>query len=175
MKDTSLVRDVFIVLFSCFCCLLSYKVPKWHTTETDIDKDAVREGGARGSPSEAQLPALILPGAVSPKPDIQRRDTFPERHSSCSLAVFSEPGSYEMAQSYGAVTAGVAVTHTEHHGAEENERSALLGSETVQKSREGHAGLVSSVSNLSNTIIGSGASTLPFYSCCRSTDDDPNP
>lgn len=63
-----------------------------------------------------------------------------------------------MTQPYGAVRTGVPDIRTEHRGVEDNEGSALLGSEAVLKSREGHASIISSVSNLSNTIIGSGAS-----------------
>ncbi|KAG6381647.1 hypothetical protein JVT61DRAFT_246 [Boletus reticuloceps] len=60
---------------------------------------------------------------------------------------------------YGAI--GTGVPHDEHRGGEEsNEDSALLGNEAVAKPREGHASIISSVSNLSNTIIGSGMSAF---------------
>ncbi|KAF8141578.1 vacuolar amino acid transporter 5 [Boletus edulis] len=62
---------------------------------------------------------------------------------------------------YGAI--GTGVPHDEHRGGEEsNEDSALLGNEAVSKPREGHASIISSVSNLSNTIIGSGMLTFPL-------------
>lgn len=63
-----------------------------------------------------------------------------------------------MTQPYGAVDTGVRDIHSVHHGVEDNEGSALLRSEAVPRLREGHASIISSVSNLSNTIIGSGAS-----------------
>ena len=69
---------------------------------------------------------------------------------------------------YGAIETGVPGIHIEHRSGEDNEASALLGDETVLKPREGHADVVSSVSNLSNTIIGSGAS---FWSCARRVTD----
>ncbi|KAF8555998.1 vacuolar amino acid transporter 5 [Imleria badia] len=62
---------------------------------------------------------------------------------------------------YGAVETGVPGIHTEHRGGEDNEGSALLGNEAAPKPREGHAGIISSVSNISNTIIGSGMLTFP--------------
>lgn len=58
---------------------------------------------------------------------------------------------------YGAVETGVPGVQT-HRGGEDNEDSALLGSEAVPKPREGHASIISSISNVSNTIIGSGTS-----------------
>jgi hypothetical protein len=67
---------------------------------------------------------------------------------------------------YGAVAPS---TRTEHRGAEDNEGSALLGNEAVLKSGEGDANVVSSVSNLSNTIIGSGSSFS--WSCARRVTD----
>lgn len=58
---------------------------------------------------------------------------------------------------YGAVQTGDLGAHTEHHGGEHNEDSPLLGNEAILMEREGHASIISSVSNISNTIIGSGA------------------
>jgi hypothetical protein len=65
-----------------------------------------------------------------------------------------------MVQSYGAANIAVADTSTisEDRGVEESEDSALLGRDVAVKPREGHASIISSVSNLANTIIGSGAS-----------------
>ncbi|KAI9464237.1 vacuolar amino acid transporter 5 [Boletus coccyginus] len=63
---------------------------------------------------------------------------------------------------YGAVGTGVPDICTEGRGSEVNEGSALLGDEAVLKRRDGHASLISSVSNLSNTIIGSGMLTFPL-------------
>lgn len=57
---------------------------------------------------------------------------------------------------YGAVENSEALTG--YHQAEDNESSTLLGTEALQGPNEGPATIVSSVSNLSNTIIGSGAS-----------------
>lgn len=69
---------------------------------------------------------------------------------------------------YGAVGTGVPDICTERRGSEVNEGSALLGDEAVLKRRDGHASLISSVSNLSNTIIGSGTS---LWSCARVVTD----
>lgn len=65
-----------------------------------------------------------------------------------------------MMHSYGAVETGVRDVHSVHHGVEDNEGSTLLGSEPAPKPREGHASMISCISNLSNTILGTGAS---FY------------
>ena len=70
---------------------------------------------------------------------------------------------------YGTVETGVPGIHPEHRGGEDNEGSALLGNEAAPKHREGHANIVSSTSNLSNTIIGSGASFS--WSCARRVTD----
>lgn len=60
-----------------------------------------------------------------------------------------------MTHPYGAIATRLPGSHTEDPGVESDEVSALL-----LKHREGHASVISSVSNLSNTIIGSGGS---FY------------
>lgn len=80
-----------------------------------------------------------------------------------------------MTQPYGAVDTGVRNIHSVHHGVEDNEGSALLGSETVPKLREGHASIISSVSNLSNTIVGSGASFACWSCGWKAVVDGPNP
>ncbi|KAF8845066.1 vacuolar amino acid transporter 5 [Paxillus ammoniavirescens] len=69
-----------------------------------------------------------------------------------------------MVQSYGAANTAVADTSTisEDRGVEESEDSALLGRDVAAKPREGHASIISSVSNLANTIIGSGMLTFPL-------------
>jgi hypothetical protein len=62
--------------------------------------------------------------------------------------------SFEMVQTY-----GVARENDDHtnHVAGTGEESALLGGDaTVKRQTEGHATLTSCVSNLSNTIIGTG-------------------
>lgn len=77
-----------------------------------------------------------------------------------------------MTQSYGTVRTGASDIHTEHRDVGDNEGSTLLGSEVVLNSREGYASIISSVSNLSNTIIGSGA--LFSASCMVGVTDGPN-
>lgn len=57
---------------------------------------------------------------------------------------------------YGAVETSEALTGCDQ--TEDNESSTLLGTEALPGANEGPATIVSSVSNLSNTIIGSGAS-----------------
>ena len=74
-----------------------------------------------------------------------------------------------MVQAYHAVSASVEYDDADNGPLAEHEGSALLGSRTsgvglaksvVQK--EGHATLTSSVGNLTNTIIGSGACAHPL-------------
>lgn len=65
-----------------------------------------------------------------------------------------------MVHQYGALEAGVPGIHASHRGGEDREGTALLGNEAVPRPREGHASIISSVSNISNTIIGSGTSTF---------------
>ncbi|KAF9218957.1 vacuolar amino acid transporter 5 [Gyrodon lividus] len=67
-----------------------------------------------------------------------------------------------MVQSYGAANTAVADTISDVPSVEESEGSALLGRGAAVKPREGHASIISSVSNLSNTIIGSGMLTFPL-------------
>lgn len=83
-----------------------------------------------------------------------------------------------MVQAYQAVPVSVEYEDVDNGRLTEHEGSALLGNRTsavglakseVQK--EGHATLTSSVGNLANTIIGSGACTThfpPFYRILRS-------
>ncbi|KAF9240708.1 vacuolar amino acid transporter 5 [Melanogaster broomeanus] len=65
-----------------------------------------------------------------------------------------------MVQSYGA--AAVADSVSEDRSVNETETSALLRRDATVKSTEGHASVISSVSNLLNTIIGSGMLTFPL-------------
>lgn len=73
---------------------------------------------------------------------------------------------YEMVQVYGVAPQDSADANVPTNGVEENgegdESRALLTGRTVaratQKDKDGHASLLSCISNLSNTIIGSGAS-----------------
>lgn len=68
---------------------------------------------------------------------------------------------HEMVQTYGVASAGNSDFHLNSDNADEGR--ALLGSNssrTIFKKKDGHATLVSSISNLLNTIIGSGMS--PF-------------
>ena len=69
-------------------------------------------------------------------------------------------------------TYGVANEHGDstHHAPGDEESSALLGGDsTVKRGKlEGHATIVSSVSNLANTIIGSGTrDSLLFNDCAH--------
>jgi hypothetical protein len=66
-----------------------------------------------------------------------------------------------MVHTYGvAPESGIEPTHND------GEASALLGGDATVKrtGRDGHASLTSSVSNLSNTIIGSGTSIVKVQS-----------
>ncbi|KAG9313011.1 transmembrane amino acid transporter protein-domain-containing protein [Chiua virens] len=65
-----------------------------------------------------------------------------------------------MMQPYGA--ASTRVPDTVHHNIDDNEGSALLGNSSASRPKEGRATIVSSVSNLSNTIMGSGMLTFPL-------------
>jgi hypothetical protein len=69
----------------------------------------------------------------------------------------SDSESYEMVQSYG--TPGQASKYTEaDDSVTVGEGSALLAGDSTAKGQvvEGHASLTSCISNLANTIIGSG-------------------
>jgi hypothetical protein len=74
-----------------------------------------------------------------------------------SLPPTSNPDTLAMVQTYGVARAHHEPTnHVPDHG---GEASALLGSDATVKQGgklEGHASLISCVSNLSNTIIGTG-------------------
>jgi len=63
-----------------------------------------------------------------------------------------------MVQSYGSTpTAGEDIDNAAHGDIVQGEDSALLGVHaTPKKEREGTASMTSSISNLANTIIGSG-------------------
>ncbi|KAH7890796.1 vacuolar amino acid transporter 5 [Phlebopus sp. FC_14] len=67
-----------------------------------------------------------------------------------------------MVHTYGAVKPAPADTYDDGPHVGEDEGSALLGRDATAKSIDGHASIVSSVSNLSNTIIGSGMLTFPL-------------
>lgn len=69
--------------------------------------------------------------------------------------------SYEMALKYGAV-----LTTAADATVGDSESSALLAGEAAPsvRQKEGHASMLSSVSNLSNTIIGSGECFRSIYS-----------
>jgi len=70
----------------------------------------------------------------------------------------SHEEAYEMVNTY-----GVASENDTDAAAGSAESSALLGTERVPKKRDGHATMLSCVSNLTNTIIGSGADSLGLH------------
>lgn len=63
-----------------------------------------------------------------------------------------------MVQKYGAVVATAADATSG-----DSERSTLLATDATPQQKEGHASIVSSVSNLSNTIMGSGMCLSSVY------------
>lgn len=94
--------------------------------------------------------------------------------------VDKEIEAFEMVQTYGAVR--TAYAESEPGPSSGSEQSALLGGErdtTVKKvaQRDGHATLTSCISNLANTIMGTGACLLnhslsfsvsfPYFNLCR--------
>ena len=80
------------------------------------------------------------------------------------LATDLDDDGFEMAQTYGTAPVSATDEPASPHGA--GESSALLGGDRdtavkrVLGKREGKASMVSSVSNLANTIIGSGESRV---------------
>lgn len=75
-----------------------------------------------------------------------------------------------MVQPYGTVDTAVRRIHSVHRGVEDGEGSTLLGGEAASKPRQGHASMISSVSNLSNTIIGTGTSCSVSLVVCAESD-----
>ncbi|TDL23915.1 hypothetical protein BD410DRAFT_786588 [Rickenella mellea] len=69
-----------------------------------------------------------------------------------------------MVQTYGVASPSAASDHGHRIETRSGESSALLGEDATPKKvlRDGHANIVSSVSNLANTIIGSGMLTFPL-------------
>jgi len=71
-----------------------------------------------------------------------------------------------MVQKYGAL-----VTSAADASADDSERGALLAADAAPQLKEGHATIVSSVSNLANTIMGSGMCVSPVYVLSELTDE----
>lgn len=78
------------------------------------------------------------------------------------LDVDVDVDSYEMVQKYGAVVT-TAADATEG----DSEHSALLAGGATPQLKEGHATIMSSVSNLLNTIMGSGMYSRSMYVMSR--------
>lgn len=86
--------------------------------------------------------------------------TNPQAHSPAATPELTE-GEYEMVQTYGIASENDSATII----VGDREDSTLLGSDSTARLAkvDGHATIVSCVSNLSNTIIGSGESIEEFF------------
>ena len=120
-----------------------------------------------------------MPGRVCRYPYLTtgHHTVVPLSHSGSplSFAIITIPSDseeeehYEMVQAYHAVPVSVEYEDADNGRPTDHEGSALLGSRAsgagIAKSevpKEGHATLTSSVGNLANTIIGSGAFAHPL-------------